>query len=119
MQKHDSGLYILTAPENKTDGLQVSREVIIAVLENLRLCDFDIVIVDTGSNIFDYTIAAILKATVILALSTCDVVSAKRIDGVLEDILLGIDGFDKSKMKLVINKYDAALIFPRRRLQAF
>lgn len=108
LQKHDSGLYILTAPENKTDGLQVSREVIIAVLENLRLCNFDIVIVDTGSNIFDYTIAAILKATVILALSTCDVVSAKRIDGVLEDILLGIDGFDKSKMKLVINKYDAA-----------
>ena len=81
---------------------------IIAVLENLRFCDFDIVIVDTGSNIFDYTIAAILNATDILALSTCDVVSAKRIDGVLEDILLGIDGFDKSKMKLVINKYDAA-----------
>ncbi len=106
LQKHESGLYVLTAPERKTEGLKISREVIVAVLENLRLCDFDVIIVDTGSNIFDYTISAILAATDIYALSTCDVVSAKRIDGVLEDILHGVDGFDKSKMKLVINKYD-------------
>ncbi len=106
LQKHESGIYVLAAPERKTEGLKISREVIVAVLENLRLCDFDVIIVDTGSNIFDYTISAILAATDIYALSTCDVVSAKRIDGVLEDILHGVDGFDKSKMKLVINKYD-------------
>lgn len=64
------------------------------------------IVVDTGSNIFDYTIAAILAATDVFALSTCDVISAKRIDGVLEDILQGIGDFDRSRMKLVINKYD-------------
>lgn len=106
LQKHESGLYVLTAPERKTEGLQISREVVVAVLENLRLCDFDVILVDTGSNIFDYTIAAILAATDVIALSTCDVVSAKRIDGVLEDILQDIDSFDRARMKLVINRYD-------------
>lgn len=106
LQKHESGLYVLTAPERKTEGLQISRETVVAILENLRLCDFDVVLVDTGSNIFDYTIAAILAATDILALSTCDVVSAKRIDGVMEDILQDVPGFDRGRMRLVINKYD-------------
>lgn len=106
LQKHESGLYVLAAPEKKTEGLQISRETVVAVIENLRLCDFDVIFVDTGSNIFDYTIAAILAATEVIALSTCDVVSAKRIDGVLEDILQDIDSFDRARIKLVINRYD-------------
>ena len=69
---------------------------------------FDVIIIDTGSNILDYTISALLTASDILALSTCDVVSAKRIDGVLEDILLNVDGFDRGKMRLLVNKYDPA-----------
>ncbi len=108
LQRHESGLYVLAAPERKTEGLKISREVIVSVLENLRLCDFDVILVDTGANIFDYTIAAMLAATDIYALSTCDVVSAKRIDGVLEDILQGVEGFDRGRMKLIINKYDPA-----------
>ena len=66
------------------------------------------IIIDTGSNILDYTISALLTASDILALSTCDVVSAKRIDGVLEDILLNVEGFDRGKMRLLVNKYDPA-----------
>ena len=106
LQQHESGLYVLVAPEIKTEGLSINYRTVSTIIENLKLCEFDVIIIDTGSNIFDYTISAILAATDILALSTCDVVSAKRIDGVLEDILLNVDGFDRSRMKLLINRYD-------------
>lgn len=108
LQQHESGLYVLTAPEIKTEGITINYRTVSTIIENLKLCEFDVIIVDTGANILDYTISAILAATDILALSTCDVVSAKRIDGVLEDILSNVDGFDRNKMKLLINRYDSA-----------
>lgn len=108
LQKHESGLYVLAAPERKNESVQVNRHIVSTVLENLKLCDFDVILIDTGANIFDYTITALLAADTILAVSTCDVVSAKRIDGVLEDILQDIEGFDIRSMKLVINKHDTA-----------
>ena len=106
LQQHESGLYVLVAPERKTEGLSINYRTVSTIIENLKLCDFDVIIIDTGSNILDYTISTLLTATDILALSTCDVVSAKRIDGVLEDILLNVEGFDRGKMKLLVNKYD-------------
>lgn len=108
LQQHESGLYVLVAPDRKTEGLEINYKTVSTIIENLKLCEFDVIIIDTGSNIFDYTITALLAATDILALSTCDVVSAKRIDGILEDILLNIDGFDRDKMRLLVNKYDPA-----------
>lgn len=108
LQQHESGLYVLVAPDRKTEGLEINYKTVSTIIENLKLCEFDVIIIDTGSNIFDYTITALLAATDILALSTCDVVSAKRIDGILEDILLNIEGFDRDKMRLLVNKYDPA-----------
>lgn len=108
LQQHESGLHVLVAPERKTEGLSINYRTVSTIIENLKLCDFDVIIIDTGSNILDYTISALLTATDILALSTCDVVSAKRIDGVLEDILLNVEGFDRGKMRLLVNKYDPA-----------
>lgn len=108
LQQHESGLYVLTVPEIKTEGITINYRTVSTIIENLKLCEFDVIIVDTGANILDYTISAILAATDILALSTCDVVSAKRIDGVLEDILSNVDAFDRNKMKLLINRYDPA-----------
>ena len=108
LQQHESGLYVLVAPERKTEGLSINYRTVSTIIENLKLCDFDVIIIDTGSNILDYTISALLTASDILALSTCDVVSAKRIDGVLEDILLNVEGFDRGKMRLLVNKYDSA-----------
>ena len=108
LQQHESGLFVLVAPERKTEGLSINYRTVSTIIENLKLCDFDVIIIDTGSNILDYTISALLTASDILALSTCDVVSAKRVGGVLEDILLNVDGFDRGKMRLLVNKYDPA-----------
>ena len=108
LQKHESGLYVLVAPERKTEGISIPYRTVNTIIENLKLCDFDVIILDTGSNILDYTVSALLAAGDILAVTTCDVVSAKRIDGVLEDVLMRVDGFDRSKIRLLINRYDPA-----------
>jgi septum formation inhibitor-activating ATPase MinD len=80
-----------------------------AIIENLKLCDFDMIILDTGPNIFDYTIMSLMKSDLILAISTCEVASAKRLDGVIADILSRMPEYNPEKVKLIINKYDPNL----------
>lgn len=100
-----SGIYVLAAPEDKTESTRIHMEHIEAIIENLKLCDFDIIILDTGPNIFDYTIMSLMKSDIILAISTCEVASAKRLDGVIADILTRMPEYNPDKVKLVINKY--------------
>lgn len=102
-----SGIYVLAAPENKAESTSIHMEHIEAIIENLKLCDFDMIILDTGPNIFDYTIMSLMKSDIILAISTCEVASAKRLDGVIADILSAMPGHNSDKIKLVINKYDS------------
>lgn len=101
-----SGIYVLAAPEDKTESTRIHMEHIEGIIENLKLCDFDIIILDTGPNIFDYTIMSLMKSDIILAISTCEVASAKRLDGVIADILSRMPEYNPEKVKLVINKYD-------------
>lgn len=101
-----SGIYVLAAPEDKTESTRIHMEHIEGIIENLKLCDFDIIILDTGPNIFDYTIMSLMKSDIILAISTCEVASAKRLDGVIADILTRMPEYNPDKVKLVINKYD-------------
>ena len=101
-----SGIYVLAAPEDKSESTRIHMEHIEGIIENLKLCDFDIIILDTGPNIFDYTIMSLMKSDIILAISTCEVASAKRLDGVIADILSRMPEYNPDKVKLVINKYD-------------
>ena len=104
-----SGIYVLAAPEDKTESTRIHMEHIGAIIENLKLCDFDIIVLDTGPNIFDYTIMSLMKSDLILAVSTCEVASAKRLDGVIADILSRMPEYNPDKVKLIINKYDPNL----------
>lgn len=101
-----SGIFVLAAPEDKTESTRIHMEHIEGIIENLKLCDFDIIILDTGPNIFDYTIMSLMKSDIILAISTCEVASAKRLDGVIADILSRMPEYNPEKVKLVINKYN-------------
>lgn len=103
---HGSGIYVLAAPEDKSESTRIHMEHIEGIIENLKLCDFDIIVLDTGPNIFDYTIMSLMKSDIILAISTCEVASAKRLDGVIADILSRMPEYNPDKVKLVINKYD-------------
>lgn len=105
---HESGVYILPAPTNKRDSTQIHQDEIKAIIRNLRACDFDLIIIDTGPNILDYTLSALIGADEVYAVSTCEITSIRRLATIIND-LQGLSGYNSAKTKLVINKYDPLL----------
>jgi len=101
--KHESGVYVLSAPEVKTDCFKIKKEYIHAIIENLKLCDFDIILLDTGPNILDYTLTALSLCTDVFAVCNCDMLSSRRLDGMMADVFSKINGFDFGKIKLLVN----------------
>lgn len=102
--QHESGVYVLCAPMCKTDCFKIDSGYIEAIIENLKLCDFDVIVMDTGPNILDYTLTALSLADEIYAVCNCDMLSARRIDSMMYDIFSKISGFDFGKVGLVVNK---------------
>ena len=100
--KHHSGLYILAAPTNHVDSLNIDANQMGAVIENLRNCDFDIIIIDTANNTQDYTLIALEKAQEILMVTTMEVTSISDTRTLLTT--LREIQFPVEKIKLVINK---------------
>lgn len=104
LQLHESGVYVLCAPIRKTDSFKIESGHIEAIIENLRLCDFDVILMDTGPNILDCTLMALSKADEIYAVCNCDMLSAKRIDGMLSDVFSKMEGFNNAKISLLVNR---------------
>lgn len=105
--RHESGVWVLPAPTIKMESTKIHRDAIQSIIQNLRACDFDIILLDTGPNILEYSVAALLEADKILAVSTCEISSVNRLDGIIKDLLNFSDfGRDLNKIKLIINMYD-------------
>lgn len=103
LQLHESGVYVLCAPVRKTDSFKIETDHVEAMIENLKLCDFDIILMDTGPNILDYTLTALSRADEIYAVCNCDMLSAKRIDGMISDVFGKMRGFNFGKISLIVN----------------
>lgn len=104
LQLHESGVYVLCAPIRKTDSFRIESGHVEAIIENLRLCDFDVILMDTGPNILDCTLMALSKADEIYAVCNCDMLSAKRIDGMISDVFSRMDAFNMNKIGLIVNR---------------
>lgn len=104
LQLHESGVFVLLAPVRKTDSFRIDSHHVEAIIENLKLCDFDIILIDTGPNILDYTLMALSKVDEIYTVCNCDMLSAKRVDGMIGDIYTQMEGFNFGKIGLLVNK---------------
>lgn len=103
LQLHESGIYVLCAPTRKTDSFKIETSHVEAMIENLKLCDFDIILMDTGPNILDYTLTTLSRADEIYAVCNCDMLSAKRIDGMINDVFGKMRDFNFGKISLLVN----------------
>lgn len=103
---HDSGVFLLAAPENPADGDRIAVASTIAVLDVLRR-SFDFVVVDTGAGVDEHALAAIERATDLLALCSMDVSSTSNLAKELR--ILDRLGFVGAKRHLVINRSGARL----------
>lgn len=99
---HPTGLKVLSAPSNHTDALDITGKEMEIILDNLKNCDFDVIILDTGNNTKDYTLIALDKANVILMVTTLDVTTINDTN-LLLNTLRSIQ-FPTSKIQLIVNR---------------
>lgn len=99
---HSTGLKVLSAPSNHTDALEITGKEMEIVIDNLKACDFDVIILDTGNNTKDYTLISLDKAHTILMVTTLDVTTINDTN-LLLNTLRSIQ-FPTDKIKLVVNK---------------
>ena len=99
---HPTGLKILAAPTTHSDALNITEKEMEIVIDNLKTCDFDVIILDTGNNTKDYTLIALDKAQIILMVATLDLTTINDTT-LLLNTLKSIQ-FPVSKIRLIINK---------------
>lgn len=100
--KYKENLDILFAPNNPEAAEYINKESINKIIK-VVIKQYDYIIIDTGINFNDTTLYVLDASHTILYLSTMDIVSLKNTKlglKVMESL-----GYDKSKVKLVINRF--------------
>jgi pilus assembly protein CpaE len=103
--KYSSNLDMLFAPGKPEAAEYITKETIERIMKSFQR-QYDVIIVDTGINFNDTTLYVLDMAQKILLVSTSEIVALKNTKlglRVMESL-----GYDKSKVKLVINKFNSS-----------
>ena len=100
MRQDQSGIYVLPAPMRPEEGEEIGAEQVKQVLE-LMVKSFDYVVVDTPPQISDPVAAALDVSTLVLLVTTQEVLSLRRTKVALQ--MLRTWGYSEDKVKLVLN----------------
>ncbi len=104
LSQHAAGMYVLPAPHAPDEAELVSGGQINALLQTLRGC-FDAVIVDTGNEYNEQTLAAFDAADKLFMVTLPDLPSIRNTKRSLE--LFERLHYDPSKLVLIVNRHDA------------
>ena len=103
LQKYkDTSLYILAEPPFAQQANDISKEQIYLLLDKMREY-FSYIIVDTGSNFDDKTIAALDNSDMILLSAIVNLPAIRNCQRCLD--LFDRFGYNNEKIKLVLNRY--------------
>ena len=86
--KHEeTGMFVLTAPPRPSQGLFLveNLEIISIILDSLKQ-HFDVLIVDTGNNINDYTITVLEKAQKVMLVTSTDVTCVEKVHALIDTL---------------------------------
>jgi pilus assembly protein CpaE len=103
LYKYSENLHILFGPRKPEAAEYIGKDSIEKLIEAVK-SHYDVIIVDTGVNFDDSTLYVLDKTDTILFVSTMDIVALKNTKlgiGVMQSL-----GYDKDKVKLVINKFN-------------
>ena len=103
---HTAGIRVLLAPPSPETAEMITASGVKKVLERLR-ADHDLVVVDCTSYFNDTTLAILDAADVILTMLSLEITSIKNMRLFLE--VAEQLGYEKGKVRLVLNRADSAL----------
>ncbi len=103
---HTAGIRVLLAPPSPETAEMITASGVKKVLERLR-ADHDLVVVDCTSYFNDTTLAILDSADVILTMLSLEITSIKNMRLFLE--VAEQLGYEKGKVRLVLNRADSAL----------
>jgi len=99
--QHKSGLKVLAAPTNYRDAALINEQIVRIIINNLKQ-HFDVVIIDTGNNVKDFTVVSMEMADHIVMVCNVDVSTINEIL-TLRKTLEQIQ-FPMSKIGLLMNE---------------
>jgi pilus assembly protein CpaE len=107
IERHSSGVHLLSAPYQPEKAEVVTGEEIRRILQFLRK-HYDYVVVDTSKSFSPATLAAIEQAELAFVVTNVDLASLRNIQRGLP-LLKRMMGRDAEHMKLVVNRYHSGL----------
>lgn len=103
IERHESGVHVLSAPFEPEVGQAVTAEDISSILKYLRT-QYDYVVVDTSKSLAPPALAALRPADQIFLVTNLDLCSLRNFKRTLP-ILRDIDRTDGKRLRLVVNRY--------------
>src|SRR5204863_7205451 len=103
--RHSSGVRVLLAPPKPAQAELIGASAVRKVIDRLRE-DYDLVVVDCPATFNEPTIAVLDQADLVLTLLTLEITSVKNMRLFLE--VAEQPGYGKDKVRLVLNRDDAA-----------
>jgi pilus assembly protein CpaE len=103
IERHESGVHVLSAPFEPEVGQAVTAEDISAILAYLRK-RYDYVIVDTSKSIAPPALAALRPADQIFLITNLDLCSLRNFQRTLP-ILRDIAGSEGQRLRVIVNRY--------------
>lgn len=76
--EHKSGLKVLAAPTNYRDSTLINEQIVRIIINNLKK-HFDILVIDTGNNVKDYTVISMEQSDHIIMICNMDVATINEI----------------------------------------
>jgi Flp pilus assembly CpaE family ATPase len=105
IEKHDSGVHLLSAPFHPEKAESVAPEEIQKILQFLKQ-HYDYVVVDTSKSFSPATLATFQQADTIYLVTTVDLPSLRNIKRCLP-LLERVTGGDAERVKLVVNRHQS------------
>ena len=100
--EYDDQIHILAGSDNAMEAARLDCEIAEAIMDNLRRCDYDLILVDNCNTLKDTTVIPLEKSDLILlilSLDTSTVQDARNFLDVLSEFRI-----DKSNIRMVINQ---------------
>ena len=100
--EYDDQIHVLAGSDNAMEAARMDCEIAEAIMDNLRRCDYDLILVDNCNTLKDTTVIPLEKSDLILlilSLDTSTVQDARNVLDVLSEFQI-----EKSNIRMVINQ---------------